>query len=283
MVCALIMLWPMQLHNLPGQSAPWPASWLVPDWPVPPHVSALCTSKDGGVSAGVYGSLNLGLHVGDDAAAVGTNRRALADLSGVHPVFLDQVHGVDLLLLERDTPDGMCADGAYTSQPGLACTVMVADCLPVLFCDAAGTTVAAAHAGWRGLLGIGGRGVLEVAVDTLRKSGPGLSDTSSTPLFAWLGPCIGPRKFEVGGEVREAFMQSQPQADLFFQPTGDGKWLADLQGLARSRLTALGGISVYGNDGGDDWCTVSQPLRFFSHRRDRVSGRLAACIWLRGS
>jgi YfiH family protein len=198
-------------------------------------------------------------------------------------VFLDQVHGVDMLQLQCDTPDGMCADGAYTSQTGHACTVMVADCLPVLFCDAAGTTVAAAHAGWRGLLGQGGHGVLEVAVNTLRKFGSGLADDLDEPLFAWLGPCIGPRKFEVGGEVREAFMQSQPQADQFFQPTGSGKWLADLQGLARSRLKALCGISVYGNDGSDDWCTVSQPSRFFSHRRDRVSGRMAACIWLRGS
>ena len=197
---------------------------------------------------------------------------------GVRPVFLDQVHGADVLRLGADAPvDGVCADGCMTARTGLACTVMVADCLPVLLCDAVGKQVAAAHAGWRGLLGDHGRGVLESAVEALRTPRTG---AASEPLLAWFGPCIGPAKFEVGSEVRDAFLAAMPHAEHCFKPIGAGKWLADLPGLARQRLQALGSIAVFGNDGSDAWCTVTQASRFFSHRRDRVSGRMAACIWL---
>ena len=234
----------------------------------------------GGVSEGAYRGFNLGQHVGDDANAVNSNRAAMAQWSGVRPVFMDQVHGVDIVELDAKLPDGVCADGALTRTPALACTVMVADCLPVLFCDANGTQVAAAHAGWRGLLGQNGRGVLEAMVHKLREPPWEAGHIGSQPLLAWLGPCIGPRKFEVGSEVREAFVAVHAQAALHFQALGGGKWLADLPSLARMRLGALGDIGVYGNDGTEDWCTVSRPLRFFSHRRDRVTGRMAACIWL---
>ena len=254
-----------------------PSDWLIPDWPVAAHVKSVCTTRNGGVSEGVYASCNLGLHVSDVPAHVQQNRQLLQDRIGVRPVFLDQVHGTDMLDLQASTPDGACADGARTDQRGLACTVMVADCLPVLLCDRDGTQVAAVHAGWRGLLGAGGAGVLEVMVDRMRQVSGGRS--SALPLLAWLGPCIGPRTFEVGPEVRAAFLADNAQAERHFHPVQGGKWLADLGGLARQRLARLGGVDVYGNDGSDAWCTVSQPSRYFSHRRDRVSGRMAACIW----
>jgi YfiH family protein len=147
---------------------------------------------------------------------------------------------------------------------------MVADCLPVLFCDAAGHQVAAAHAGWRGLLGTQGQGVLEAAVACF---------ASTQGLMAWLGPCIGPTAFEVGDEVRAAFVAASPDAADSFKPGATGKWIADLQALARQRLAALGVKRLFGNDGSAAWCTVQNPSRFFSHRRDGVSGRMAACIW----
>jgi YfiH family protein len=244
--------------------------WIVPDWPAPPQVQALFSTRSGGSSSGRYAGLNLGLHVGDDAGLVAHNRLQLQQACGVRAVFMDQVHGVDMLELSDQSPDGMAADGAFTTQAGLACTVMVADCLPVLFCDALGRQVAAAHAGWRGLLGSQGRGVLEAAVARF---------ASTHGLLAWLGPCIGPEAFEVGEEVRAAFVAATPQAAVCFRAGAPGKWLADLPALARQRLAALGVAQTYGNDGSPAWCTVGNASRFFSHRRDGVSGRLAACIW----
>ncbi len=256
----------------------WPEDWLRPRWPAPESVRAVFTSRNGGVSTGVFASFNLGAHVSDDPDHVRINRASLQRRLGVRPVFLNQVHGADVLRLGPDAPvDGVCADACVTARPGLACTVMVADCLPVLLCDPRGRQVGAAHAGWRGLLGEHGRGVLESAVGAMRMPH---TVAASEPLLAWLGPCIGPAKFEVGGEVRDAFLAAMPHADRCFKPFGGGKWLADLPGLARQRLQALGSIAVFGNDGSDAWCTVSQASRFFSHRRDRVSGRMAACIWL---
>jgi YfiH family protein len=153
---------------------------------------------------------------------------------------------------------------------------MVADCLPVLFTTANDGAVAAAHAGWRGLAGDGARGILETVCGQL------LRETRSAPseVLAWLGPCIGPRMFEVGAEVKAAFETNDRQAGQLFRPHDNGKWLADLQGLARRRLGALGVTRIYGNDGADDWCTVSNPSRFFSYRRDRICGRFAAAVWL---
>jgi YfiH family protein len=239
---------------------------LVPDWPAPPGVHALCTTRDGGVSAGVYRSLNLGDHVGDAPADVALNRARLRDAIGARPVFLQQVHGIRLLALDAQTPDGTAADACTATAAGIACTIMVADCLPVLFTDGRGRRVAAAHAGWRGLAA----GVLEETV------GAFATEAGPDELMAWLGPCIGPEAFEVGDEVRAAFA-SAPQC---FKPAAaPGKWLADLAGLARQRLQAAGLTQLYGNDGSARWCTVNNPLLFFSHRRDRVSGRFAACIW----
>lgn len=247
-----------------------PIDWLVPDWPAPSSVRAICTTREGGISAPPYHGLNLGSHVGDEPAIVADNRSVLRDVLGVRPVFLEQVHGVTAVVVDDVTPDGMRADASIALHPGVACTIMVADCLPVLFASACGTRVAAAHAGWRGLAA----GVLERTLERLS------AHDGRCPLV-WLGPCIGPRAFEVGEEVRAVFESRDPAAATCFHATGaTGKWRADLSMLARKRLHAAGIHDIHGNDGSDAWCTVSNPLRFFSHRRDGVSGRFAACIWL---
>ncbi|MDI1244357.1 MAG: peptidoglycan editing factor PgeF [Rhodoferax sp.] len=242
---------------------------LTPDWPLPAGVRAVCTTRMGGVSAAPYDSLNLGDHVADDAAHVRANRAIFHQAIGARPVFLNQVHGTQVVSLDTTTPDGTVADACLTDQPGLACTVMVADCLPVLFASADGHRVAAAHAGWRGLAGQGGVGILEATVKRLQ----------TKDILAWLGPCIGPQAFEVGDEVRAAFMASDPLAGNCFQPLKPGKWLADLAALARLRLRALGLSQIHGNDSSATWCTVGNASRFFSYRRDRVTGRFCASIW----
>jgi purine-nucleoside/S-methyl-5'-thioadenosine phosphorylase / adenosine deaminase len=275
-----------------GKSA-IPPGWLSPDWPAPANVRAVCTTREGGVSAAPYASLNLGDHVGDRAADVQANRAALRSAIGARPVFLQQVHGCDVLSLSPGTRDGSVADACETQAPGIACTIMVADCLPVLFTDRSGSWVAAAHAGWRGLAGEGGQGVLEAVLKSFQasarhESGQTAIKSEANELLAWLGPCIGPQAFEVGAEVREAFCATDGGAAAHFKPQGSaGKYLADLPGLARRRLQALGVMRVSGNDGSAAWCTVSDPARFFSHRRDTArlggSGRFAACVWLEGA
>ena len=262
-----------------------PAHWIQPDWPIHPRVRSLMTTRQGGVSAAPWDSLNLGDHVGDRVADVHSNRERLAAHIGQRPVFLQQVHGVASVQLGSDTPNGLAADACWSLEPGVACTMMVADCLPVLLADADGRWVAAAHAGWRGLAGPAGpaaskgRGVLESLWADLERAGADVSG-----VMAWLGPCIGPQAFEVGPEVRAAFDDGSPEVQALFQPTADGKFMADLAGLARLRLKALGVQAVFGNDSSPPWCTVSDSTLFFSHRRDSrslgQSGRMAACIWL---
>lgn len=256
--------------------------WLIPDWPAPPGVRAVCSTRAGGISVAPYNSLNLGDHVGDKPGAVASNRATLQAAMGVRPVFLNQVHGVDVALLNPDTPDGTVADACLCEQSGVACTIMVADCLPVLFCRCDGLAVAAAHAGWRGLAGQAGVGVLEQtcmsfsALELIQKA------QVATEMIAWLGPCIGPTAFEVGDEVRATFIASNAHAANCFQALPSNKWLADLAALARMRLLAMGIKQIYGNDSSAPWCTVGNASRFFSHRRDRVSGRFCASIWLEG-
>jgi len=241
---------------------------LIPDWPAPPGVRSLCSTRNGGVSCGAYASLNVGEHVGDEPAAVAENRARLQRaLQGARPVFLNQVHGTGLIELDGASAHGASADACGTAQLFTACTIMVADCLPVLFCNEAGTRVAAAHAGWRGLAA----GVLERAASAF---------DSGDRVMAWLGPCIGPTAFEVGSEVKAAFeATSADAAECFRRAATEGKWFADLSALAHRRLREFGIASVHGNDGSPAWCTVSQRSRFFSHRRDGVSGRFAACVW----
>lgn len=272
--------------------------WLRPDWPAPAGVHALCTTRSGGVSAAPWDSLNLGDHVGDSAHAVYENRNRLqtalrARTPGAHAVFLRQVHGSDVLALDAATGQGLAADASLTSTPGVACTIMVADCLPVLFTDVQGSVVAAAHAGWRSLAGsarAGGRaeGVLEnLFAHFVQRLGASPAQVAGRTL-AWLGPCIGQDAFEVGDEVRAALCQGRPEAAAHFRAGQvPGKWLADLAGLARQRLESLGISAVYGNDASAPWCTVGNPSAFFSHRRDAArlgsSGRFAACIWRDGA
>jgi YfiH family protein len=272
------------LRGMTSASRPGPhPDWLRPQWPVPATVHALCTTRAGGQSVPPYDSLNLGDHVGDDVLTVGRNRARLAQTLQAHPVFMQQVHGNKVLRLDRFTSQGNEADACWTQERGVVCTVLIADCLPVLLTDKQGRFVAAAHAGWRGLSGEGGDGVLEIleraVLTQLRTQGQRLLPSD---LLAWLGPCIGPMAYEVGPDVRSAFEAWDRQAASLFRPIPgkSGKWLADLPGLARQRLHALGVQQIYGNNGSDAWCTVTQRSRFFSHRRDRVSGRMAACIWL---
>lgn len=270
---------------------------ISPDWPAPANVRALMATRRGGESKPPFDSFNLGDHVQDDARAVAANRAFLAKKIHAQPVFLNQVHGWNVVALDASTPHGTQADACLTTQPNLACTIMVADCLPVLFCNRQGTVVGAAHAGWRGLLGHltpgGPCGVLEEMQHGLAQfsdvlCGKIASNTIAKDWLVWLGPCIGPAQFEVGTEVEQAFVASDPAAAIYFQPqlkgNTKGKWLADLPGLARQRLSALGFTQIYGNDSSSQWCTVENESQFFSHRRDHVrlggSGRMAACIWL---
>lgn len=251
----------------------WPMNW-----PLPLGVHALCTTRVGGVSQPPFAGWNLGDHVHDDPFAVAKNRALLeATLAGAKPIFLSQVHGTDVLTLTPATLDGTVADACVTLESNLACTIMVADCLPLLFVDETGYVVAAAHAGWRGLAA----GVIEQTIQAMCTQ----ARVESRNLRAWLGPCIGPQVFEVGDDVRDAFVSTSEGATenscAYFKPhaTHAGKWLADLAGLARLRLQALGVRSIAGNDSSPAWCTVTQSSRLFSYRRDGVTGRFAVCIW----
>ncbi|WP_036595395.1 peptidoglycan editing factor PgeF [Ottowia thiooxydans] len=265
------------------------SDWIVPDWPAPSGVRAVFTTRSGaqmeeGASSPPWNRFNLGDHVGDDAGHVAANRAALRQILKAQPIFLNQVHGVAVASIDAGTPDGTIADGAVSAHRGVSCTVMVADCLPVLFTDTAGSVVGAAHAGWRGLAA----GVLEHTASALRALATRTLTADRGPhesieLMAWLGPCIGPASFEVGAEVRQVFVDSDPGASACFVASKTGKYLADLPALARRRLEANGVARIYGNNGSSHWCTVEESSRFFSYRRDQPvsggTGRMAACIW----
>ncbi|KFX67337.1 laccase [Pseudomonas taeanensis MS-3] len=240
----------------------WAHDWLTPDWPAPAWVKACVTTRAGGISTAPFDSLNLGEHVEDDPVAVAKNRQRLLSQLGCRPAWLQQVHGIEVA---RATPGELVvADASWSNAPGVACTVMTADCLPVLFCDRAGTRVAAAHAGWRGLAA----GVLEATLDALL--------IAPEETLIWLGPAIGPQAFEVGAEVREAFVSQHPQTLEAFSPSANsGRFMADIYQLARIRLAARGVTAVYG--GG--LCTYSDP-RFYSYRNAARTGRFASLIWL---
>jgi len=236
--------------------------WLTPDWPAPAWVRACITTRSGGLSAAPFDSFNLGEHVEDDPVAVAKNRQRLISQLGCKPAWLRQVHGVSVVSAEPG--DVAEADASWTATPNVACTVMTADCLPVLFCDRAGSRVAAAHAGWRGLAG----GVLEATLDALA--------VVPEDVLVWLGPAIGAQAFEVGAEVRDAFMAAHPQAgEAFVASINPHRFMADIYQLARIRLAARGVTAVYG--GG--FCTYSDP-RFYSYRRAAQTGRFASLIWL---
>ncbi len=236
-------------------------TWIEPDWPAPPGIRAASTLRSGGVSRDRYASLNLGGHVGDDPERVAENRRRLAAALELpsEPIWLSQVHGSRVA--RADAPEVLAADAAHTRARGVVCAVMPADCLPVLLCSRDGETVAAVHAGWKGLAG----GVVEAAVAAM----------GTRDVLAWLGPAIGPEAFEVGGEVRETFIRGGGEFAEGFREAGDGKWLADIYRLARVVLNRLGVAEIRG--GG--WCTHGNPDDFFSYRRDRDTGRMATLIW----
>ncbi|MFO1418012.1 MAG: peptidoglycan editing factor PgeF [Methylotetracoccus sp.] len=235
-------------------------SWIEPDWPAPNGVRAASTLRAGGVSNGPYASFNLGGHVGDDAASVDQNRRRLRQLLELpdEPRWLQQVHGTRAI--DADDAD-RTADASVSTRPGVVCAVMTADCLPILLCSGDGQRIGAVHAGWRGLAG----GVVASAVDRL----------GTRELMAWLGPAIGPSAFEVGDEVRHAFTEQRPALAPAFRTSGNKRWHADIYALARALLAEAGVTACFGGD----HCTVSDTGRFFSYRRDGVTGRMATLIW----
>lgn len=236
---------------------------VVPDWPLPARVRALVTTRAGGVSAGPFSGLNLGLRTGDDPAAVAENRARLERRLPQAPRWLQQVHGstvVDADDLTAIPP----ADASVARNAGTVCAIMIADCLPVLLADKAGTCVGAAHAGWRGLAG----GVISNTI--------GRMTARPAELTAWIGPGIGPSAFEVGDDVLDAFCADTAENREAFKPLKPGKWLCDLPMLARKALQRAGVTAIHGGN----LCTYSDPARFYSYRRDRVTGRMAALIWL---
>ena len=240
--------------------------WIEPDWPAPAHVRVLSTLRGGGTSIGPYASLNLAAHVGDDPRTVAANRLLLREAAHLpaEPLWLEQVHGIDVVRHDGAASPPPRADAAFALEPRRVCAVLTADCLPVVLTDRRGTRVAVAHAGWRGLLG----GVLGAAVAALAAP-PG-------ELLAWLGPAIGPDAFEVGSEVRESFVQRWPDSTGCFRPNDRGRQQADLYGLARLALERAGVAALHG--GG--WCTHREAARFFSFRRDGATGRMATLAWL---
>lgn len=242
--------------------------WIDVDWPAPPNVRAISTLRTGGVSVGPFASLNLGAHVGDEPAAVAENRRRLkaALQLDAEPLWLNQVHGVDVVAAGAPKDSTVpTADASVCEGHGRACTIMTADCLPVLFCDREGTRVGAAHAGWRGLAS----GVLGATVTAL--------GVAADRLIAWLGPAIGQNAFEVGSEVREEFVTRNAAAAVAFAGNARGRWQADLYALARLELARLGVREVHGGT----YCCHEDTARFFSYRRDGgKTGRMASMVWL---
>ena len=239
--------------------------FIEPDWPLPPGVCAVVTTRVGGYSRAPFDSFNLGDHVGDAPADVGANRELLRTVLELpaEPCWLEQVHGTDVV--EAASANlGAVADGSVAMRRGEVCAVLTADCLPVLLCNAAGDRVAALHAGWRGLAA----GVIEAGLARM--------ETPPGELLAWLGPAIGPHRHEVGEGVFRAFVDPAPEAASAFVQSRPGHWRADLYRLARYRLSALGVDRIHGGD----FCTASAPERFYSYRRDGRTGRMASLIWL---
>jgi len=248
------------------------SDFMIPDWPAPKNVHALQTNRNGGVSHAPYDSLNLGSHVKDNPLHVAQNRQLLSQYLPSEPVWLNQVHGTQVLNAGVvDAADTSCvpdADASFSTRKNVVCVTMTADCLPVLLCNTAGTVVASIHAGWRSLCD----GVIEATVAKL--------PVESNQLMAWLGPAIGLQAFEVGSEVRAQFIAKEAQAETAFKPHGD-KWLGDIYLIATQRLNKLGITQIYGGqENNQQFCTYTDKEKFFSFRRDGDTGRMATMIWL---
>ena len=237
-------------------------NFIIPNWPTPKNVKALQTNRHSGASLAPYHSLNLGSHVNDNPMHVAQNRQLLSQYLPSEPVWLNQVHGINVVdAAQTDcVPD---ADASFTTRKNVVCVTMTADCLPILVCDTAGTTIASIHAGWRSLCD----GVIEATIAKMQ--------INSSDLLAWLGPAIGPNTFEVGAEVRAQFVAKDAKAELAFKKHGD-KYLADIYQIATQRLNNLGVKQIYGGDR----CTFTDKDQFFSFRRDGATGRMATLIWL---
>jgi YfiH family protein len=254
-----------ELSSSPAQTKLMPFGykhWLTPDWPAPANVHAATTLRTGGVSSGLYASLNPAMHVGDNPDHVRQNRQIIKELLGLpgDPVWLAQIHS-NRAVQALATEPLQQADASYTAESGVVCAVLTADCLPLLICSADGAQVAAIHAGWKGLLA----GVIGNTVTAMQHS----------DLLVWLGPAIGPDCFEVGSEVRDAFVQKSAEFAAGFKLQDNDKWRADIYRLARIDLAMQGIDKVYG--GG--FCTVTDQERFYSYRRDKETGRMATLIW----
>lgn len=240
--------------------------FIKPNWPAPASVKALQTVRSGGVSQAPYASLNLGSHVNDDPIAVAKNRQLLSAYLPSEPVWVNQVHGVEVIDAANSS-SLQNADASYTTKSSVVCVTMTADCLPVLLCDERGTVVAAVHAGWKGLCD----GVIEAAVQKMQ--------VPPNEILVWLGPAIGPDAFEVGDDVREQFITKDSQATSAFKPLGN-KWLCNMYMIATQRLKQLGVMQIYGAGVNEHFCTYTDEARFFSFRRNNVTGRMASMIWL---
>ena len=236
--------------------------WLTPDWPAPPNVHAATTLRSGGVSRDHFASLNPATHVGDNAELVSQNRQIIKTMLNLpsEPVWLNQTHSNKVVrAFTISTPPP--ADASYTDRRRVVCVVMTADCLPLLVCSTDGVEVAAIHAGWRGLL----NGIIDNTINALRNK----------EVLAWLGPAIGPERFEVSAELRSEFLAKSSKNESAFRPHGQNKWLADIYQLARLNLAELGINNVYGGN----FCTATDHERFYSYRRDKITGRMATLIW----
>ena len=261
--------------------------WLVPDWPAPANIHAATTLRTGGVSQGIYASLNPAAHVSDSVDRVRQNRQAIREMLDLpdEPVWLEQIHSNRAVQAVKRASLQQ-ADASYTNESGVVCAVMTADCLPLLVCSTDGTQVAAIHAGWRGLLA----GVISNTVDAMlppfskgEASQFHKTDLSSLlckrgarrDFLVWFGPAIGPDCFEVGSEVRDAFLEKSQEFNNAFREQGNGKWLADIYRMGRIELAALGITKVYGGK----CCTFTEHERFYSYRRDTQTGRMATLIW----
>lgn len=242
-------------------------AFIQPNWPAPKNVRAIQTTRQGGFSQAPYDNFNLAMHVGDDAMTVAKNRQLLTPYLPSEPVWVNQVHGVRVI----DAATSSCledADASIARQKNVVCVTMTADCLPLLMCDKNGTVVAAAHAGWRGLCD----GVIEATIQKMA--------VQPAEILVWLGPAIGPESFEVGEDVRHAFLAHDAQAEKVFKKLNAEKWLCDLYALAKQRLNALGVQQIYGASMNENFSTFQQQDQFFSYRRDKTTGRMASLIWL---